>query len=1053
MSGAKHSFADNRTVTVADAVNLFADYDGDRHAIAIASGYFNVGGFALIADALERAPGTRILLGAEPKDWDERDRTLEDDPRSGVKRLEAGLEAGRDRLPFKRFTETDLRRLIAFLERPTTQVRIYRRKFLHGKAFIFGSQGAVIAGSANFTRAGLLHNYELNLGQFDPDKVERVHRWFEELWDEGEAYDLAAIYTARFTEYEPYRMYLRMLYEFYGEDAGAAEKEMPGLATLRLTEFQRLGAARARRVLDEWGGAMVADAVGLGKTFVAADVIRDYSGRGEHVFVVCPAALRPMWQRFAARNQLPIVISSYTELANDASVGEGTGDALKGLAPKFFRLVVADEAHALRSPDTGYYRAVRKLMRQSPEARLLLLTATPVNNAIRDLYYEIALFARSDARFARIGIPSLTELFRKVERTAPDDLEPSLLFPLLDAVAVRRTRAFIKREFPGATIDGPDGEPQPIAFPKADLHRIGYDLDALRPGLFARVADAIENGLKLARYLTSTYALDPDEFEGDAVRQEVLSGLLRSQMLKRFESSIEAFRRTLRRISDGTRALARFVREERRVPLGRFDPLELESENLDDAVDFDADDFADAARFDTDRLLVDLEADAALLDALREEIAAIGPGDDPKVGALLDLLVRAGEQTGDARKTLVFTSFTDTVDYLRAYIDNRIARNPRLAYLRERAAFVSTDLSADQRVDCAVAFAPRSMRPDAPETPDRYDLLVATDVLAEGQNLQQCGRVVNYDLPWNPMRVAQRNGRIDRIGSTFEHIEVACFFPDRELDRLLRLEQRLRVKIAYANAALGAEEMLPGVEGAERIFEDRRKSIERLEHEDAAILDELEPDDAFAGEAFREELRRALLREAREQYERLPWGVGSGFLGAGPTRIIYLARIGRTNALVSIRLDGPVDTNQLHNLQAARCLPETDRVMSDELHEHALDGWERCRSVLLAQYNERRDPAEVPRLPKPQREAIALLQPVGTEEAHAACEALSIPWPRDVEHALRAIVRDEHSADSAKIAGVLSLVSERGLTAGEPEDLPEINEDDIALVCYQVVSE
>ena len=327
--GTRHTFADNRSITVAEAICAFALYDA-RHAVAIATGYFNAGGFSAIAEALEAAPGVRILLGAEPESFETVDRLVREDgaPSQRIGALELGLATGRDLLPFARATDSELRRLLDFLARPTTEVRIYRQRFLHGKAFVFGQDAAVIAGSANFTRAGLLSNYELDIGHFDPDKVRKVSEWFEALWREAEPFDLASIYGARFAEYEPYRIYLRMLYEYYGAETEAEGDAARILTGLRLAEFQRLGSLRAQRILDEWGGALIADGVGLGKTYVAGGVIEHYA-RDPGVLVVGSPALRSMWERFRVKHGLALNVISYAELASDKNVGEGEGDSLK----------------------------------------------------------------------------------------------------------------------------------------------------------------------------------------------------------------------------------------------------------------------------------------------------------------------------------------------------------------------------------------------------------------------------------------------------------------------------------------------------------------------------------------------------------------------------------------------------------------------------------------------------------------------------------------------------------------------------------------------------
>jgi superfamily II DNA/RNA helicase len=699
---------------------------------------------------------------------------------------------------------------------------------------------------------------------------------------------------------------------------------------------------------------------------------------------------------------------------------------------------------------------MRRLMQQSPEAHLLLLTATPVNNSIRDLYHEVLLFARNDAHFARAGIAGLSDLFTRAERTPVEDLDPSLLFPLLDAIAVRRPRAFIRREFPNATIEGPDG-PIPIVFPTPHLQRIGYDLDALQPGLFDRAAHAIETGLTLARYRAPSYALDPAAFAIEEKRQEVLAGLLRSQLLKRFESSIEAFRATARKIAEATRHLSAFIDDRGMVPIDAFDPFALDPDSLPDEDLERSEAFAPEVQFDVARLQGDLRADAALLDSLVEDTVPIQPGDDPKLEALVQILGEAGRCAGDAHKTLIFTTFADTLDYIQSHLEREVERNAELSYLRGRMAFGNRSLSADERVALAAGFAPHSMRPDDESADDHFDLLVSTDVLSEGQNLQQCGRVVNYDLPWNPMRIAQRNGRIDRIGSPHATIEIACFFPDAELDRLLGLEHRLLRKIAHANAAVGAGAILPGLAEIEHAFADDEKTIRKLYDEDSGVIDALDEDDAYLGEVFREELRRALLHEAREQYERLPWGAGSGFASEGPTRVVYLARLGTRrrgrSELVSYTPPDVITDDRLRALREAKCSPVTPRYYPEALRDLAIDGWERVRAELLTRYSAERDPrARQTRLPKSQRIATTLLQREGSEEAFKAAETLTVPWPIDVQRSLRAILDDPGSADSAKVRTLVEFVSNRGLTAPAAEATPELGIDDIHLTCYQIMS-
>ena len=200
-----------------------------------------------IADVLESAPAVRILIGAEPEaetipDTLEVDR---DNPKRAVERVESAIVASRDEVPFEEVAATEVQRLEDFLRRPTTHVRIYRKRFLHGKAFIFSDEEAVIAGSANFTRAGLNHNLELDLGQYNPDDVRRVREWYNDLWQDAEPYDLADIFKARLLEYEPHLIYLRMLFAQYSAEILIDDDTGAALGSMQLAEFQKIGGQRS----------------------------------------------------------------------------------------------------------------------------------------------------------------------------------------------------------------------------------------------------------------------------------------------------------------------------------------------------------------------------------------------------------------------------------------------------------------------------------------------------------------------------------------------------------------------------------------------------------------------------------------------------------------------------------------------------------------------------------------------------------------------------------------------------------------------------------------
>jgi hypothetical protein len=1079
VTGERREFVDNRSGnTVANAISQAAAYFSNRREIAIATGYFNVGGFSVIAEALEAAPRVRILLGSEPDPPRPRRAVLPGTPPvqpplpERLKELRASLEADRDLLPFGPEAVGAVQRLLSFLDRPTTEVRLYRREFLHGKAFIFGDEAGVLAGSANFTAAGLLHNLELDLGQYNPDQVRKTRTWFDDLWADAEPFDLAGLFRGRESEYDPYTIYLRMLYELYGAELSEEIQELPTApgAKLQLTEFQQLGVRRALRILDKWGGVLLADGVGLGKTFTAGGLIEHHlQNLGWRVLVIAPASLRDAtWDRFlAAHTRFAVEVISYQELATDSQVGDPPEDGLPDhrrqhlkLDASEYRCIVIDEAHAFRSSETTYYRALRRLMAYGGvEKRLILLTATPVNNSLWDLYWQLLLFARTESRFAEIGIANLREHIMRALGLDLEALTPAHLFPLLDAVSVRRTRNHIKRFFPGATLNTPDG-PVPLVFPTPRLHRVDYesarpDDSATAGEFFDQVAKAIDGGLSMARYQPDLYRRSGNE----AAAQQVTSALLLSQLLKRFESSLEAFRRTLRKmIGSHDRFLEILERGYVAVPRISPDAFDdgLDEEDLDRLLAEDP-----KAAPATEYLAADLRervvGDRDLLAALLRRAETIAPAADPKLDALLDTLQNIAQSAGhaDERKVIVFSYFADTIDYIREFIET--TSDSRIGPYRGRTAVTTGPASSDTRQRTVWSFVPLSSGAP-PGTSELVDLLLSTDVLAEGQNLQQAGRVINFDLPWNPMRLVQRNGRIDRIGSKHKFVHLYTFFP-HELNELLELEERLRRKIAQANAAIGVETgILPGDKPVERVFDDTRAEIERVAAEDATLIEEKEAElDAFSGEVFREELRQALMMARERELRALPWGIGSGFVADRQHGVVFAARAGSRVEWRFVPLrDGELSADRLALLGLARCTPDTSRQVPESIRTALFELWGRAREAILVDRQAELDPAKrQAAVPKAQRDAVALLLAATTIDASVqdrVVEALQAPWPMTVARSLRAIIDRSDASNAAKVEQIVAYVEGEGLRAPEVPVEPPVDIDDIHLVCYQVIS-
>ncbi|MCH7660698.1 MAG: CoA-binding protein, partial [Euryarchaeota archaeon] len=385
----------------------------------------------------------------------------------------------------------------------------------------------------------------------------------------------------------------------------------------------------------------------------------------------------------------------------------------------------------------------------------------------------------------------------------------------------------------------------------------------------ARAGDP-ESGdnISFARYRTEHFRKvsgDPDE----EARSHATVGLLRSGLLKRFESSIHAFGNTVSKMArehgrfiealDAGRVIStQFLRELAADDEAVFEDLLKQSDLTEDADDFHIDALREAVNADLEKL--------QSLAALAKQIT---PDTDPKLQALITELkaiakqaaeeASSGEDEAQKRKVLIFSFFADTVDWIRAYLEQEIPRHPELAGYIDRLAAVSgsDDIDGVSRQEAVRGFAPVSMQ--SPSGEDLYDALVTTDVLAEGVNLQQCRHIINFDMPWNPMRLVQRHGRIDRIASPHKRVFLRTIFPLDRLDELLNLEQRILDKLAMAAASVGVAAPIEGAAHGTQVFTETREEIERLLEEDPALYERGGTESAAqSSEEYRQTLRKAL---------------------------------------------------------------------------------------------------------------------------------------------------------------------------------------------------
>jgi superfamily II DNA or RNA helicase len=1111
---------DNQAYLMTDVLNDLL-CDEHVHALDIATAYFNVGGFALLREGLQGLASFRLLLGHEP--GGSADLGLRPGPRA----LRAALRGELDQTPFTEETLKLVEDLVRFLRRDDVDVRLYEAGFLHAKAYLFFADDyhydrftpvAGIVGSSNFTRAGLTTNRELNLthkvilDEVDPDYEARealkplldwpfpldgveldpmtrratksevgsraileLLKWYDARWAEARDFkaDLVALLDeSKFGAYEytPYQIYLKALFEYFKDDLEAGEETPGRRSAVELARFQEDAAKKVRRILMRYDGVLVADSVGLGKTWIGKKLLEDFAYHlRQKALVVCPASLRSMWQHELSEATIAASIISQEEL------GREEFDLLPYLDVD---LILIDESHNFRNKATQRYQNLERIIggnggrgRQGTRKKVALLTATPINNNIFDLYNQIMLFTQNDRTyFAAAGIGDIYRFFLRA-RQQQNGNETVALFNLLEEVVVRRTRTFIRRAYPGATIRG-----EPIRWPERRLKTVRYDLEGTYQDIYDRVVAGIES-LRLAPYSLEDYkkaGVQRDEFE--LGRQHALVGIFQSRYLKRFESSVAAFRISIRRALEfiktfesyvlGGRVLdstsfhksMRFLEQEGEeddaTPASRADELDASAEAqaiLEDLPELDP------SQYDLRRLHDALQHDVDVLTEIWHRIQPITPAQDAKLAELKELL--SGPLKG--QKVLVFSYYKDTARYVYQELtnDDAFLAAAGQPYVRR----IDSGLSPKDRVGVITAFAPRSnQRPELIGSDREIDVLISTDVLSEGQNLQDCGLLINYDLHWNPTRMVQRAGRIDRIGSQFDTLWIYNMFPDEGLERLLHLVESLSRKIDTINQTGFLDASVLGETVTPRNF----NTLRRIEEEDEAVIEEQEEVlELASSEMLLGHLRDVLAREGRELVEDLPDGIHSGLARPGYRGLFFYftAPDRQTGGKVHFWRyydlhDNTIRDNRYEIAQLIACAPDTPRVIG-EANVFAIQ--ERVMDDILGAVQRQQALEAAPKIVDEVQNLVAtvlqgqLHNPgLPRKKVRAVLKALRQPLQRAYLRDLRDAY-DTYQRDG-DVAALLAAVNQTVKATAAPTEtaasiVPTLQREDLHLVCWEYV--
>lgn len=967
--------------------------EGSR--LSVVSAYFTIYAYEALKRSLDQIDSLQFLFG-EPTFVNriDPDRTA---------RKAFVIDADRLELATKLQQKRVAKECAAWIERRVEIKTITQASLLHGKMYHIANGGVedAILGSSNFTVSGLGlapsgNNLELNLVVDSCRDRKELKQWFDELWNsptlvrDVKADVLRYLQKLHANQSPQFVYYLTLFHLFRHFLDGTRDIEenlrriaLPDTEIWRsLFSFQKDGAKAAINKILQFNGCILADSVGLGKTYTALAVIKYFELRNERVLVLCPKKLTRNWTIYRSPSSLnPFSddkfrydVLHHTDLSRES--GEVNGIELDTLNWGAYDLVVIDESHNFRNNKqatqsqgggeerrTRYQRLMEDIITAGVRTKVLLLSATPVNNQLADLRNQISFIAggdvarndAADAAFSeKLAIPSIKETTRVAQthftnwaKRPPGQRKTRELiaaiggdfFKLLDGLSIARSRSqiatyyaseikklggFPHRPAPKAIHAAIDSEQRFLSFEQLDKEIGSLSLALYNPT--AKLRDDLPPELRAAY---QNKILGSFTQEG---RERILIAMMKINYLKRLESSVDSFRLTLQRtidkidrLEERITAFERHTNENPEIDYDALTPDQFEDP------DIETEDFTIGGRrrihlghLKLPEWLKAVRNDRTQLQFLLDKTQSVTPKRDGKLQELkriIEAKVRQPTVTRDGRlnrKVLVFTAFADTARYLFRHL-REWARND----LGIHAALVcgdganETTLGRTEYDDILTNFAPIAKRRSDQVSrfsnqDEEVDLLIATDCISEGQNLQDCDLLVNFDIHWNPVRIIQRFGRIDRIGSRNNTVQLVNFWPVADLDHYLGIKQRVEARMALVDlAATQADNLLDPGQLEDLIKEDllfRDRQLKRLKDE---VLDLEDLDDSvsltdFSLDEFRLDLLR-YLEANRETLEEAP----EGTFAVVPTKTDLFSRV-QPGVLFCLRHKGvPVPQTEL----------------------------------------------------------------------------------------------------------------------------------------------
>jgi ERCC4-related helicase len=1039
--------------------------DRNLGELDISTGYFNVSGYKLLCESLWQFSNLpnfklRLLFGKDAISREENSKNFE----KHIEYLSSELNSTKnsemnndvdvsfeDEISELNFEEGPVKivdDLIRFLNLGKVLVRSNKNRFNHSKCYIFDDSAAV--GSSNLTGAGLAGNVELNAVLRQVAAQKELKEWYEKRWNEAQDSKDELIRTIEQSKFgyplEPYGMYMKILYEYYRQTLEDIETAKG--TRIELPEFQKDAVVSSLRIMDKYGGVIISDSTGLGKTHIGLSILRELASvRRQKVLLIAPRqVIDAVWEPRLTEESIK---TTNVTLESTGTESFDPTDYLK------YPVVLIDESHNYRTASTNRYNNIMKVLAGGNRKTVILLTATPVNNSLIDLYNQLNLITSGeDSHFAKIGIPDLRSYFLRADKkqlaTGIEDI-----VKILDEVMIRRTRNYIREHYPEATLNDVK-----IKFPDRLLRKVEYSLtNVFGTSLYKKIIETIDN-LNLVPYRTATYRYIIDEKEKEEVEHR--ASLQKYGLLKRFESSVEAVRKSI------TRLLLFYDTFEKTLDHGKIINSSIFQEALSEYLikddEVDDDEFQDLVtklsekelestkEFDEKRMRKELRYDIGLLKPLKQSLDGIQPWTDSKLNELKTVLIKDKVFESGGKKVVIFSQFVDTAKYVYEDLKNNL-KDKKISLLTGKT-------KPEARKKTLMEFSPGANNPEQKSIEQETDILVTSDVLSEGQNLQDCNYAINYDLPWNPMKIVQRVGRIDRLTSRHQTVTSAVFFPEKELEDELGLLVKLARKIQKAAVTVGVESTILGEKASPRTF----NAFERIKKEDASLLDDMERSaELLPSMTPFQQILNHLKKIGQEELIGIAYGRRSGKESDDSGLVLCYKEKGRKDSLHLLYYDYKNKMFSHINdvtwiFRAIRCIEETPLSVPLEglevfRHIHMIDT--KARSEVLTAIN---TPFELKKTqeikPKYQKELYNIIfngyhsGKVSLDEVSSVYTTIGkgnyFAWEREFKELYDKFQRDQdiHSL----IASLSKLINEYKIKSRIISEVRELGPEDLTLV-------